>query len=131
MLIRIGVGGNLLFLGCGYGRKVAPLLYQCTSSGWLSRQTLTRPEESSRQVETRYKLVESFSDFKTVDGLQMPYHWNIRLTTEARDTSIWEWDMLFARIVQNQPTDPKIFRWLFVQGEPRSAEPGRARGSEF
>ena len=92
---------------------------------------VTRPEESSRQVETRSKLVESFSDFKTVDGLQMPYHWNIRLTTEARDTSIWEWDMLFARIVQNQPIDPKIFRLLFVQGEPRSAEPGRARGSEF
>lgn len=85
-----------------------------------------RPEESSRQVETRTKLVESFSDFRTVEGLSMPYHWNIRLTTEGRNTSIWEWDMLFARVVQNQPIDPKVFRLLFTRQAPHSAVPAAA-----
>ena len=88
---------------------------------------VTRPEESSRQVETRYKLAESFSDFRTVDGLSLPYHWNIRLTTESRDTSIWEWDMLFSRIAENQPIDPKIFQLLFTRREP---QPGLSMGAE-
>ena len=87
---------------------------------------VTRPEESSRQVETRYKLVESFGDFRNVDELLMPYQWNIRLTTEGRNTSVWEWDMVFARISQNQPIDPKVFRVLFTRQESLSAVPAAA-----
>jgi len=83
---------------------------------------VTRPEESSRQVETRYRLVETFGDFRKVEGLLIPHHWNLRLTTEGRNTSVWEWDMVFTRIAHNQPIDPKVFRLLFVRGESRRME---------
>ena len=77
-------------------------------------------------METQFKLVESFGEFRAVDGVNVPYHWNIRLTTEGRNTSVWEWDMVFARISQNQPIDPKVFRVLFTRQESLSAVPAAA-----
>jgi hypothetical protein len=69
-----------------------------------------RSTQSAGQLPTRYKLQETFSDFRTVDDLTLPAHWNIQLTTEqGAKTSIWEWDMTFKDIMHNRAIDPKLF----------------------
>ncbi len=69
------------------------------------------PIESARQQPTRLKLEESFGDFQQVDGLTLPFHWNIRLSREGTDgTMVLEWDQIFQRITHNQETSASSFR---------------------
>lgn len=76
--------------------------------------------DSPRQVATRYVLEERFGDFRAVGGLTLPFHWQVRLTTEgpagdlsfvaaSRDLSIIEWDVTFETISLNDTIDPKLF----------------------
>ncbi|MBZ5706943.1 MAG: hypothetical protein LAN63_16475 [Acidobacteriia bacterium] len=61
--------------------------------------------------ETRYRLEEHFSDFKTVDGLTLPSHYNIHFTQELGNgpTTVSEWDITTDQINNNVTLDPKNF----------------------
>jgi hypothetical protein len=50
---------------------------------------------SSRLLPERSRLEERFSDFKTVDGIKLPTHWNLQFTRELPNgsTTVTEWDM--------------------------------------
>jgi len=67
--------------------------------------------ESASLKADRTTLEERFSDFKTVDGLSLPTHWNIQFTRELPNgsTALSEWDMQEDQIRNNIGIDPKNF----------------------
>jgi hypothetical protein len=67
--------------------------------------------ESAKLQPERSSLEERFSDFKTVDGLTLPSHWNIHFTRELPDgsTTISEWDLKEDQITNNVGLDPRNF----------------------
>ena len=65
--------------------------------------------ESISQRETRLTLEERFSEFQVVDGLTLPTHWKIHYTAERNSTTLWEWDIVFEKVQDNQGIDPKSF----------------------
>jgi len=68
------------------------------------------PETSASQSETRYKLVESFSDFKKEGGLTMPHNYKIYLEILGRNGSFkGEWALTFSEFQFNQRIDPASF----------------------
>jgi hypothetical protein len=69
-----------------------------------------RSSQSASQLPDRYKLEERFSDFRSFDGMTLPFHWTIELTTERnQQTSVWQWEVMFSKIAHNQGIDPKVF----------------------
>jgi hypothetical protein len=76
----------------------------------LPLQTGSTPEASSGMKETRYEIEEQFDNFQAVEGLTLPFHWNIHFTYDAGvGASITEWDMIYDRAILNQPVDPQLF----------------------
>ena len=68
------------------------------------------PLESARQSETRFRLEEWFSDFRSTDDLDLPTQWTVRLTLETgRGSFLAKWDMTFPQITHNPSIDPQIF----------------------
>ena len=67
--------------------------------------------ESARQQETRYRIEERFSDFKSVDGITLPYHYNLRFQQELQSgfTKLVEWDSNATRVLNNVDLDAKNF----------------------
>jgi hypothetical protein len=67
--------------------------------------------ESSKLLPERTTLEERFSDFKTVDGLTLPTHWNLQFTRELPNgsTTISEWDLKEDQITNNVGLDPRNF----------------------
>jgi hypothetical protein len=67
--------------------------------------------ESSRLQAERSRLEEKFSDFKTVDGLTLPTHWNIQFTREKANgsTTVSEWDLKEEQIAHNVGLDARNF----------------------
>jgi hypothetical protein len=67
--------------------------------------------ESIKNQPERSRLEERFSDFKTIDGLTLPTHWNIQFTRELPDgsTTISEWDLNEGQITNNMGLDPHNF----------------------
>jgi hypothetical protein len=67
--------------------------------------------ESSKLLPERTTLEERFADFKTVDGLTLPTHWNMQFTRELPNgsTSVTEWDLKESQITNNMGLDPKNF----------------------
>jgi hypothetical protein len=67
--------------------------------------------ESSKLLPERTTLEERFSDFKTVDGLTLPSHWNLQFTRELPNgsTTISEWDLKEDQITNNMGLDPRNF----------------------
>ncbi len=67
--------------------------------------------ESAKLQAERTILEERFSDFKTVDGLTLPSHWNLQLTRELPNgsTTISEWALKEDQITNNMGLDPKNF----------------------
>jgi hypothetical protein len=67
--------------------------------------------QSSRQREIRYTVEERFSDFKTVDGVTLPSHYDLRYTQELQSgsTNIYEWTLNAAEVSQNVSLDPRNF----------------------
>jgi len=65
---------------------------------------------SSKLLPERSSLEERFADFKTVDGLTLPTHWNLHFTRELPDgsTTISEWDLTEDDIRNNVGLDPGI-----------------------
>lgn len=74
-----------------------------------SPQGLT-PDQSASQQNRVYRLEERFADFKAVDNLTLPTHWNIRFTYGApAEGSIDQYDVTLTRIGHNINVDPKNF----------------------
>lgn len=68
------------------------------------------PGQSVSQRETRYRLVEEFSDFKTEDGLTLPRAYSAGYTVFSTGASVevsWKFDL--TRVDPDQPIDPKVF----------------------
>jgi hypothetical protein len=67
--------------------------------------------ESSKLLPERTTLEERFSDFKTVDGLTLPNHWNLQFTRELPNgsTTVSEWDLKEDQITNNVGLDPRNF----------------------
>jgi hypothetical protein len=75
------------------------------------------PETSSQQSETRYKLVEDFSDFKKESGLLLPHIYKVSLERTGHGGSFWgEWEMSFSQFAFNQRIDPNLEISLKCQG---------------
>lgn len=69
-----------------------------------------RPEDSISQLESRYKLTEDFSDFKTEGKLTLPHTYKIRCTIEERNnTQMLEWTLTLAQFAFNEPIDANVF----------------------
>lgn len=68
------------------------------------------PDTSAKQSETRYKLVEDFSDFRKEGGLMFPHNYKILLELSSQRGSFKaEWNMSLAQFEFNQRIDPKSF----------------------
>jgi hypothetical protein len=67
--------------------------------------------ESSKLLPERTTLEERFGDFKTVDGLTLPSHWNLQFTRELPNgsTTVSEWDLKEDQITNNMGLDPRNF----------------------
>jgi len=65
----------------------------------------------SIRAETRYRIEETFGDFKTTDGVTLPTQYVLKYTQELQDgrTNLWEWDMSEKQISNNISLDPRNF----------------------
>lgn len=54
---------------------------------------------------TRIRVDETFSDFRQVDGLTLPYSWNLRCTTIGTTSTITEWQMNVDTVAHNNVVD--------------------------
>lgn len=69
-----------------------------------------RPEQSSQFTETRYKVVEEFSDFQTNKGLTLPRKYRLNyLVTGGQGTTEIEWAFSLNEFAYNQKLDPNTF----------------------
>jgi len=67
--------------------------------------------ESANLQPERSRLEERFSDFKTVDGLTLPTHWNLQFSREKSNgsTTLSEWDLKEDQITNNVGLDARNF----------------------
>jgi hypothetical protein len=67
---------------------------------------------SARQQENRSLIQERFSDFKAIDGLTLPTHYDLRFTLETPGgfTKSIEWEAKSLTILNNQSVDPRSFQ---------------------
>jgi hypothetical protein len=66
----------------------------------------------SRQQETRYRVEERFSDFKTADGITLPMRYDLHFSRELQSgaTAVFEWDVTVGQVIENQQLDPRNFQ---------------------
>jgi hypothetical protein len=71
----------------------------------------TAESAAARQQQTRYRLQEKFSDFKTVDGVTLPTHYDIQFSQELQSgrTTLSDWDLKGLEVSSNIPVDPRNF----------------------
>lgn len=68
------------------------------------------PETSARQSETRYKMIEDFSDYRKEGGLILPHGYKILLEIAGRTgTFRAEWEVALSDFKFNQRIDPTSF----------------------
>jgi hypothetical protein len=71
----------------------------------------TSPDASAGQRETRYKMVEEFSDFRPAGGLTLPHNYTIELSLQTQGgTFIGAWNFGLSQFAFNQRIDPTLFR---------------------
>jgi hypothetical protein len=68
-----------------------------------------RVTDSGSQTFHRYKLIEEFGDFQTVNDLTLPRTYRIRLTIDAQRSQLLEWVMNFKRFAFNEPIEATAF----------------------
>ena len=69
------------------------------------------PEASASQRETRYKLVEDFSDFKRAGGLILPHTYKLTLEIRAATSSFSaDWELALSEFLYNQNLEPGSFK---------------------
>jgi hypothetical protein len=71
----------------------------------------TNETATARQQETRYRLEEHFSDFKTADGLTLPTQYTIHFTEELGNgrTTVSDWAITANTITNGNGVDPRNF----------------------
>lgn len=80
--------------------------YTRTSSASIGRTI----DESARQSETRFKIVENFADFRNVKGLVMPHTYSLQyLVTGANGTTEIVWNYVLTEFAVNQPIEDATF----------------------
>jgi len=69
------------------------------------------PDASGGQRESRYKMVEEFSNFSKEGGLTLPHAYLIRFDLDAPGGTSFraEWKFGLAQFAYNQPIDPGTF----------------------
>jgi len=84
-----------------------------TSYELTIRPTVVSEIENARQQEIRYRIEERFGDFKVVDGLTLPSHYDLRFTEELQNgfTKSLEWDVTTTRVLNNVSLDPRNFQF--------------------
>ncbi|HXI23091.1 MAG TPA: hypothetical protein VNG71_04380 [Pyrinomonadaceae bacterium] len=75
----------------------------------ISPQMGRTVDDSARMTETRYELVEDFSDFKAETGLTLPHTYKITFNQQGTATQISEWLMTLVQFNFNQSVDAKDF----------------------
>ncbi len=66
--------------------------------------------ESSRQTESRYQLIESFDDFRVVDGLTLPHKYKLQLSIQTQSSSLLsDWVFTFSRMTHKQKIEDDVF----------------------
>ncbi len=70
-----------------------------------------RPEDSARRGDTRFRVVEEFSDFKKESGLTLPHTYKMNLTVFGQGVSgnEQEWEIKLVRFAFNQTIPPESF----------------------
>ena len=76
----------------------------------IAAQMGRTPEQSSRMTETRYELVEEFSDFKTESGMTLPHTYKIRLGQNGSSAQYSEWALTLDQFIFNQQISDAEFR---------------------
>jgi len=68
--------------------------------------------QSSRQQEIRYTVEERFTNFKTIDGLTLPSHYDLTFTQQLQSgsTIIDNWNFNADDIAHNMSLDPRNFQ---------------------
>jgi hypothetical protein len=82
------------------------------NAGLVAPDLASGPEvASARQQETRYRIEERFSEFKSQDGLMLPSHYDLRFQEELQSgfTKLVEWDVNTTRVLNNITLDPRNF----------------------
>ena len=70
----------------------------------------TTPGASASQRETRYKLVEEFSDFRGEGGLTLPHTYNIQfLVSQLNNSLALDWTINLTRFTFEHPIETKEF----------------------
>jgi len=76
----------------------------------LAAQMGSNPEASARQIESRYRMVEDFSDFRKEGGLTLPHRYKLALEITLPGGSYrMDWEMALTAFAYNQKIDPQAF----------------------
>ncbi|HUF03348.1 MAG TPA: hypothetical protein VMM38_04155 [Aridibacter sp.] len=68
-------------------------------------------DESARLNETRYQMVEEYSDFSAENGLTLPHTFALYLEIQKNEGSwLYRWDMDLQQFLFNNEIDPKEFK---------------------
>ena len=68
------------------------------------------PNESAQQTESRYQLIETFDDFRAVDGLTLPHQYKLQLSIQTQRSSLLsDWLFTFTRITHKQKIEDDVF----------------------
>jgi len=71
---------------------------------------VTQNEVASSQQETRYKMIEEFSDFKKEGGLSLPHSYKIQLSiSNQRGSLLQDWAFTLTQFGFNEVLDDKQF----------------------
>jgi hypothetical protein len=65
--------------------------------------------DTGSQTLNRYKLIEEFSDFQTVNNLTLPRAYHLRLTIDTQRPKLLEWVMNFKQFALNEPIEATAF----------------------
>lgn len=96
----------------GLGRDAAPDRLAAPSEiGTLAGSTGS-DVNTARVEQSRYRIEERFSDFKSVDGLTLPSRYDLRFQEELRNgfTKTVEWDTTATQVLNNVPVDARNFQ---------------------
>ncbi len=76
----------------------------------IAAPTGNRSYTNIEERETRYKMIEEFSEFKNEAGLILPHIYIIRLSVDAqKGTFLADWTLKLTQFDFNQPIDPTSF----------------------
>ena len=91
--------------GGGAGGATAP-----GGGGFSGPQYGNRPGPADGPSnQNRINLVETFSDFKQVDGLTLPHHYRITLNVDAQSGFVGHWEIKIDRMSHNRKIAAKAF----------------------